>query len=82
MLKFHVFLGMFEALVFETENGDLDDENIPKNVLYKIRMDTGRVDSTIKFKVTDRSADCVKSSFIFIVISFMYVYLIEFGRVS
>ena len=50
-----MFVDVFEALVFNTENGDMDSETIPKYVSYKIRMDISRVDSTNKFKVKDRS---------------------------
>ena len=50
---------MFEALVFSAGNGDVDTEAIPRYVSYKIRMDVDRVDSTRKFKVTDRFVKCV-----------------------
>jgi len=50
---------VFEALVFNTGNGDVDNETIPRYVSYKIRMDVDRVDSTTKFKVTDRCVECV-----------------------
>jgi len=50
---------VFEALVFNTDR--MDNETIPRYVSYKIRMDIDRVDSTAKFKVTDR---------------YMYVYFI------
>ena len=45
---------VFVALDFTVENGDLSNETIPRYVSYKIRMDVDRVDSTRKFKVTDK----------------------------
>jgi len=45
---------VFAALFFNTGDADVDNETIPSYVSYKIRMDIDRVDSTSKFKVTDR----------------------------
>jgi len=50
---------VFEALVFNAGNGDVDTEDVPRYVSYKIRMDVDRVDSTRKFKVTDKYVKCV-----------------------
>lgn len=51
----------FTALVFDSEFGSqsslksaVNISDFPSYVSYKIRMDIDRVDSTYKFKVTDR----------------------------
>ena len=68
---------MFKALVFNTENDSLYNETVPRYVSYKIRMDVDRVDSTRKFKVTDRYDECVAfvASFpchVFIIVSMYF----------
>jgi len=43
------------ALVFDEGNGALQNgSDLPPYISYKIRMDIDRVDSTYKYKVTDR----------------------------
>ena len=61
---------MFEALVFNTENDDMDSETIPRYVSYKIRMDISRVDSTNKFKVKDR---CVSLCMLLFLCCFIHI---------
>jgi len=71
-----VFSVVFAALVFNTDSAD--NETIPRYVSYKIRMDIDRVDSTTKFKVTDRCAFtvlwvCVCSVCFLFLISSLYM---------
>ena len=52
----NMLCAVLEALVFNTDS--MGNETIPRYVSYKIRMDIDRVDSTTKFKVTDRCVHC------------------------
>jgi len=49
---------VYTALVFSTDS--FINDSVPSYLSYKIRMDMDRVDTTDKFKVTDRFVQLIR----------------------